>query len=124
MHPKNGVMTELCIWNKNMKNILTLSFLLLGLLSAISVNALSVGPEIPRYLDIADDYGRTYVVMGNSDCGSQSSTKYLLHPDHKKYNAIFSLLLAAQMSGSQVSLRYECTGSTAQANIVGVSLIK
>ena len=107
-----------------MKNILTLSFLFFGLLSSISASALSAGPAIPKYLDIADDYGRTYVVMGNSECGAQSSTKYLLHPDHKKYNAIFSLLLAAQMSGSQVSLRYECSGNTAQANVIGVSLIK
>ena len=109
-----------------MKSILILSLLMIGLVNSISVSAYELeGPGVPSVLRITDDNGNTYVVMGanNTTCSATPSSTYHIHPDHKKYDAILSILLAAKMSGVQVYLRYECVPGTSQGRVIGVDLI-
>lgn len=109
-----------------MKKILTLTLLMIGLISSISVSAYEVeGPGVPSFLRITDENGNTYVVMGatNTTCSATPSSTYHIQPDHKKYDAILSILLAAKLSGVQVYLRYECVQGTSQGKIIGVDLI-
>ena len=105
-----------------MKKFLILSFLLFGSVNSMSETVLHVkGPVIPTSLSVVDDAGNTYINMGTSECGE---SVYRLHPDHKKYNAIFSILLAAQMGGAQVSIKYYCPVGVSIGTISAVYLIK
>ena len=76
-----------------------------------SVHALpAFTPEsIPKNLRVYDDSGNSYVDLVVSDCAT--SGQYYLSPSHPKYDAIFSLLLAAQTSEKGVVIRFDgCTG--------------
>jgi hypothetical protein len=75
-------------------------------------------PYVPKNLHVYDAHGNTYVDFISTSC---PSPRYWLDPGHTKYNAIYSMLLAAQMAGKKVSIRFDgCLGS--QGKIIGVYL--
>ena len=96
-------------------------FLLL-LIPSISFAQIKVTePSVPESLHIYDTAGNTYVDHLLGDC---TSRRYHLSPNHIKYDAIFSVLLAAQTAQKQVRIRYDgCTNSGSQGNIIGVYLV-
>lgn len=96
----------------------------IGLLFTSS-NAISsidyVANVVPRNLHVYDFSGNTFVDLKASGC---SGSRYHLSPNHPKYDAIFSILLAAQLAKSTVSVRFNgcINGSNAQGEIIGVFL--
>ncbi|HDM8223174.1 MULTISPECIES: hypothetical protein [Vibrio] len=103
-----------------MKNILIsigLAFTSFYALSSAGV----VSKVVPKNLHVYNFAGNTYVDLKSHGC---SGSRYYLSPSHPKYDAIFSVLLAAQLAQKTVSVRYDgcINGSNAQGNIVGVYL--
>jgi len=94
--------------------------------SAIILFAFSVGVSAdvfntpkhePENLHIYNESGHTYVDLVAHGC---SGLRYWLTPEHLKYDAIFSILLAAQLSNREVVLRVDGCNGVAQGKIVGV----
>ncbi len=73
--------------------------------------------EAPRNLHVYDSSGATYVDHVADQC---SSSRYYLNPNHVQYKTIVSILLAAQLSGRSVVLRYDGCTSQNQGKIIGV----
>lgn len=101
-----------------MKYIISiLFFLVVG-----QTNAALVTPaKVPSNLHIYSETGAVYVVMQSSGC---SGTTYRLSPTHIRFDAILSILLAAQLADKPVVIRFnDCVnGSNPQGNIIGVYL--
>ena len=77
-------------------------------------------PSPPNNLHVYDTIGNTYVDHLLDACGSR---RYHLSPNHNKYDAIFSVLLAAQVSKKKVIIRYDgCFNNNQQGEIIGVYL--
>jgi len=77
-------------------------------------------PSPPNNLHVYDTIGNTYVDQLLDTCGSR---RYHLSPNHNKYDAIFSVLLAAQVSKKKVIIRYDgCFNNNQQGEIIGVYL--
>ena len=77
-------------------------------------------PSVPSKLHIYNTNGDTYVDHLLDACGSR---RYHLSPNHNKYDAIFSVLLAAQVSKKNVIIRYDgCFNNNQQGEIIGVYL--
>ncbi|MBQ4836544.1 hypothetical protein [Pseudoalteromonas luteoviolacea] len=77
---------------------------------------------VPVNLHIVNSNGDTYVQLPATGC---STSVYYLSPSHKKYDAIFSVLLTAQTTGKKVRVKFDkCVNSTSNpfGNIVGVYL--
>ena len=75
-------------------------FSILALMITFNVNAAEFTvPQVPKNLHIYNEGGYTYVVLQAQGC---SGFTYVLSPEHKKYDAIFSILLAAQMANKKV----------------------
>jgi len=96
----------------------------LSILLSISVINTALAADVtpaavPKYLHVYDEHGNTYVDMPPHAC---SNNRYRLAPEHKKYDAIYSSLLAAQMAGKEVRLRVNGCNSQAQGHIIGVYL--
>ncbi len=98
-----------------------LTLLMLVLLSVSVFSAENTPQRIPSNLHIYNTNGAAYVDMDAHGC---SGYRYYLSPGHPKYDAIVSILLAAQMSGKEVILRFDgcVNGSNPQGNIIGVFL--
>ena len=78
-------------------------------------------PAVPSKLHVFNSLGDTYVDHVVDGCGSK---RYYLSPDHKKYDAIVSILLSAQVSKKDVQLIYDgCRNNNNQGIIVGVYLL-
>lgn len=77
-----------------------------------------VSKVVPRNLHVYDFTGNTFVDLKAHGC---SGSRYHLSPNH---DAIFSVLLAAQLAEKTVSVRYDgcVNGSNAQGSIIGVYL--
>lgn len=87
--------------------------------SQISVSA-EVTPEaIPKNLHVYAESGSTFVDHIATGC---SGKRYYLPDAHKKYNTIVSILMAAQMGGKSVQLRFDGCNSEGQGIIVGAYL--
>ena len=74
---------------------------------------------VPKNLHVYNSNGSTYVDLVPHGC---SGTRYYLSPAHAKYDAIVSILLAAQLAGKKVVIRYDGCNSIPQGNIIGVYL--
>lgn len=92
------------------------------LLSTFPVLAdiLETPPVVPRNLHVYDSRGETYVALVAQGC---TGAGYYLDPNHPKYDAIFSILLSAQLANKEVVARYDgCRNNDTQGNIIGVYL--
>ncbi len=98
-----------------------LGLLFLFTFSIVNHAAETTPEAVPSNLHIYSGGGAAYVDMVAAGC---SGSRYYLSPDHVKYDSIFSILLAAQLSKREVVLRFDgcVNGSNARGNIVGVYL--
>ena len=76
-------------------------------------------PSVPKNLHVYNQAGNTYVDMTASGC---SNYRYSLDPNHKKYDAIYSGLLAAQMADKKIVIRFDGCNGSGQGNIIGFYL--
>ncbi len=92
-------------------------FLFLFSMQCLSVD--HTPEEIPQNIHIVDFAGNTYVDLVPSTC---SGSRYYISPGHTKYDTIVSILLAAQISGKKIVLRYDGCNGQNQGKIIGVFL--
>lgn len=78
-------------------------------------------PTVPMNLHIYNASGHAYVDTVSMAC---SGYRYSLMTTHVKYDAIFSLLLAAQMGNKKVQLKFEECNTIQQGLISGVYLVE
>lgn len=71
---------------------------------------------VPRNLHIYSTSGSTFVDHVVHGC---AGARYKLSGTHPKYDALFSMLMAAQLADRRVALRYNGCG---QGDIIGVYL--
>jgi hypothetical protein len=77
---------------------------------------------IPKNLHVYDGSGNTYVDLVAGQC---TGSRYFINPDHVKYDAMVSILLAAQVSGKKVQVRYDgCSNNGVQGRVIGVYLLE
>ncbi len=103
------------------KILLSLSLLLCSFYAASAIE--TVSHVVPRSLYIYDINGGTFIDLKPSGCNHTS--KYYLSPNHPKYDAIFSLLLSAQLANKPVTVKFDgCINGTdnPRGNIVGITL--
>lgn len=102
-----------------MKKIISVSLCLAVLFPINSYAVLATTPDwaVPKNLHVYNDDGQTYVDHVQGEC---QQVRYRLDPNHKKYDAIVSILLAAQMANKKVILRYDHNSGCTQGRIVGV----
>jgi len=81
--------------------------------------ATTTPPSVPRNLHVYNSNGDTYVDLVADTC---SGYRYHLSPNHGKYDVIVSILLAAELAGKQVVIRYDGCNGSSQGEIVGVYL--
>ena len=93
--------------------------LLLLCVSSICLSAEHTPEEVPRNIHVIDTVGNTYVDLVADTC---SGSRYYISPGHSKYDTIISILLAAQVSGNEVVLRYDGCNGQNQGKVVGVYL--
>lgn len=76
---------------------------------------------VPKNLHVYTFSGSSYVDLVAHGC---SGYRYYLSPDHKKYDTIVGILMAAQIANRKVVVRFsDCiNGSNPQGEIVGVYL--
>ncbi|KAF7783749.1 hypothetical protein PRUB_a3596 [Pseudoalteromonas rubra] len=89
---------------------------------SFSTLAATTAPTVPKNLHVYSiTSGATYVDLASSGC---SGSRYLLEGNHPKYDAIFSLLLAAQLAEKKVQVIFDkCVNSpNNQGRITGVYL--
>ena len=99
------------------KNILLIATFFLV---ATSHAAVEITPaEVPNNLQIYNEGGNAYVDMTAYAC---SDGRYQIPASHLKYEAIFSLILAAQISGTSIRLRFDGCNANNQGIVVGVYL--
>ncbi|SMF33880.1 hypothetical protein SAMN02745866_02142 [Alteromonadaceae bacterium Bs31] len=99
------------------KNLL---FFLLAVSIVAKADPAVTASAVPENLHIYSEAGNAYVDHMKGYCGS---SRFVLYADHPKFDAIFSLLLAAQMSQKEVILRFdECMNRETQGKLVGVYL--
>ncbi|MEC4090660.1 hypothetical protein [Pseudoalteromonas rubra] len=86
-----------------------------------STFAATTAPTVPKNLHIYSISGATYVDLVATGC---SGSRYLLESNHPKYDAIFSLLMAAQLSDRKVQVIFDkCVNSpNNQGRIIGAYL--
>ncbi|ANQ59213.1 MULTISPECIES: hypothetical protein [Vibrio] len=101
------------------KILLSITLLLISAKAIADIEVVS--KVVPRNLHVYDFTGNTFVDLKAHGC---SGSRYHLSPNHPKYDAIFSVLLAAQLAEKTVSVRYDgcVNGSNAQGSIIGVYL--
>ena len=75
---------------------------------------------VPNNLHVYDVSGNTYVDLIPYGC---SDFRYYLWPDHPKYDAIISILMAAQIANKKVVFRVDGCNNQRQGNLVGVYLL-
>ncbi|MCG7550146.1 hypothetical protein [Pseudoalteromonas sp. Of7M-16] len=78
--------------------------------------------SVPTNLHIFNSKGDTFVNLPAIGC---STSVYYLSPSHTKYDAIFSILLAAQTAKKKVKVRFDkCVNSKTNpfGNITGIYL--
>ena len=93
--------------------------LVLFMSTAVMAEPSTTAPAVPKNLHIYNANGNAYVDMTPHGC---SGSRYSLSPEHAKYDAIISILLAAQLAGNKVVIRYDGCNSIQQGNIIGVYL--
>ncbi|QTL34168.1 hypothetical protein [Pseudoalteromonas viridis] len=89
---------------------------------SFSTLAAETKPAVPKNLHIYGiTSGSAYVQMPAEECGSL----YKLEGSHPKYDAIFSLLLAAKLSDKKVIVIYDkCVNHpNKQGRIIGAKLL-
>lgn len=94
-------------------------FICILLTTTVMADPLKTDGAIPANLHIYNEAGNTYV---DHLAGYCSSRRFILNPNHLKYDELFSLLLAAQMAKKEVRLRFDGCNSIGQGKIVGVYL--
>jgi len=94
-------------------------FIFVASTSVLSAAPDVTGPAVPQNLHVFDALGNTYVDHAPHGCSGKT---FLISADHVKYNAIVSILLAAQISGKRVALRYDGCNTAPQGLVVGVYL--
>ncbi len=80
-------------------------------------------PNNPKKLHILDRTGAAYVHMPARGCAKDGF--YQLDPEHPKYDAIFNMLLEAQLAKRHVIVRFEGCGKLKKKSygrIIGVIL--
>ena len=102
---------------RKLSTLLSLAFISFNATSAID----SVSSVVPKNLHVYDFSGNTFVDLKARGC---SGYRYHLSPNHTKYDAIFSVLLAAQLAQKTVTVRFDgcVNGSNPQGKIIGVFL--
>jgi hypothetical protein len=97
-------------------------FVALSMISGLAVAAPANTPEaVPKNLHIYDVIGNAYVDLPSHGC---AGGRYKLSPSHAKYDAIFSVLMAAQIAERKVIVRFDScsTHASPQGYIIGVYL--
>ena len=98
---------------------ITLLFITL-LLSQFTYAAPEITPEaIPQNLHIYSESGSAFVTVTGHGC---SGSQYIIPNNHVRYEAIFSLILAAQVSGKPIRLRFDGCSANNQGIVVGAYL--
>ncbi|QUJ67367.1 hypothetical protein KDD30_15215 [Photobacterium sp. GJ3] len=91
-------------------------FLLVFSFSAFA-EPLTTPAGVPKNFHVYDLHGNTFVDLAAHGC---SSARYYLSPTHPKYDAIVSVLLAAQTSNKKIVIRFEDCTPQDQGKIIGV----
>lgn len=86
-----------------MKNIIFIS--LAWLLSVSVYSSENTTAAVPKNLHIYSTSGNAYVTLPSKGCSTKGV--YSLSGSHPKFDAIFSMLLAAQVGGKEVVARFE-----------------
>lgn len=99
--------------------------ILLSLFSLFSLNTYSsenTDSAVPKNLHIFSTNGSAYVTLPSKGCSDRGV--YHLSGSHPKFDAIFSMLLAAQIGGKEVVARFESciNGSNPRGDIIGLYL--
>ena len=105
-----------------MKQVLTFLVALCLCINVYSEPAVTPA-GVPIELHIYDSInGNAYVNLIPHGC---SGGKYILQSTHPQFNAIFSMLMAAQMAKHEVAIRFDgcTTHNSPQGFIVGVYLM-
>lgn len=102
-----------------MKYKITVALLTLVFSMHLLAEAENTPPAIPRNLHIYNSSGYSYVDLVSSGC---SSIRYVISPLHVKYDAIMSILLAAQVANREVVIRFDGCNTLNQGQLVGVYL--
>ena len=95
------------------------------LISTLALSALAwANPEIttgaiPEELHIYSGSGDAFVRLTPHGC---SGIKYIIPNTHTEFDAIFSLILAAQLSEKQIKLRFDGCNANNQGIVVGAYL--
>lgn len=76
-------------------------------------------PDVPKNLNIYNEGGNAYVDITAHGC---SDGRYQIPASHVKFDAIFSLILAAQISGKPIRLRFDGCNANNQGIVIGVYL--
>ena len=100
-------------------------FILVVSMLVISTSALAIettDPAVPGVVYIYSKSGAAYVALPAKGCSDRGV--YQLEPNHPKYDAIFSLLMAAKISDREVRVRFDdCLhGSNPRGRIIGAFL--
>ena len=99
------------------KNILLIATLLLATTAHADI---IVTPEaVPENLHIYSESGRTFVRLVAKGC---SGITYNIPADHVQFDAIFSMILSAQISGKPIRLRFDGCNANSQGIVVGAYL--
>ena len=104
-----------------MKKLLLALLMSLCFISVSQAQSMLTPAAVPKNLHVYNKAGNTYVDTIATEC---SGVRYILEPTHAKYNAVFSLLLAAQMGGKKVSLKFSECNNIPQGIIEGVYLVE
>ena len=90
------------------------------ILSTLTYATPEITPEaIPEDLHIYSGSGDAFVRLTAHEC---SGVKYIIPNNHAEFNAIFSLIMAAQLSAKPIKLRFDGCNANNQGIVVGVYL--
>ena len=100
-----------------MKNLFLIATLLL---SGLTYANPEFTPEsVPKNLHIYSETGNAFVRLTAHGCAWGT---YIIDNDHIEFDAIFSLILAAQISQKPIKLRFDGCNANNQGIVVGVYL--
>ena len=98
------------------------SLLMASMFFSANTNAAQITPAVvPKNLHVYSLAGNAYVDLVSFEC---SGTRFLLEYSHRKYDAIFSLLLSAQLAKKKVKLRIDGCNANNQGKIIGAYLVE
>ncbi|WP_444956985.1 hypothetical protein [Microbulbifer sp. ZKSA002] len=102
-----------------MKYVISIIFSCFLAVSAVAEPAYT-GDAVPSFLHIFSETGNAYVDHQSGYCNTD---RFVLYTTHEKYDAVFSMLLSAQMAEKEVMIRFDgCVNDGDFGKIIGVYL--